>query len=612
MSGIFVFLGPTLALEDAQRRLSATYLPPVEQGDVARLLARNPRAIAIIDGRFQFLPSVWHKEILAALGRGVHVFGAASMGALRAAELWPFGMIGVGKVFEAYRNGKIQDDDEVAISHGDANLGYRETSDAMVNIRDAVSAALEAKLIAVRDAEAFLTIAKGIYFPERTWAQLFEIAGEQGVCPKSIAEMNRFRRTHPPVKKRDALELLDRLAEFSKSAPEPFRANFTLEHTVFLDNLLAESEFNGCFERGVRTGSETIEVSRKKILLEMLSLQEARRQGISVTDADVAEMRDWFTSRYDLQGTNLDSWMADEGLSSETLSDAMRRFVAVNKVEEFHRPALDRILTGHLRVTSARDRQQAGWLQINVELVRARIDGVTMSGTNGQDVAAVARTNARELFARLSATVHTARMEGSLEKFFFVRKPPDARLRFYGKLSRLRPMLNETLETARLDHLITRQFESVYEPEAGLFGGFGAMDLVHDFCDADTRVWLRTENYSPAYSLRLLHELFFVTLGCWNESWQTWDLLADLTAPDTATPACGPHPDDINSIQLEQAHVLAIQALSRGLNTLWETGQLRAGMRNILASVAMFHFNRYGVPGNEQAVLARHMVTQNR
>src|SRR5688572_32760283 len=51
---------------------------------------------------------------------GVRVFGAASMGALRAAELQPFGMIGVGQVFQAYRRGHLTDDDEVAVAHGPA------------------------------------------------------------------------------------------------------------------------------------------------------------------------------------------------------------------------------------------------------------------------------------------------------------------------------------------------------------------------------------------------------------------------------------------------------------------------------------------------------------
>ena len=95
----------------------------------------EPQAIGIIDGYFQWAPAVWHKEILWAIQQGVHVFGAASMGALRAAELAPFGMRGVGRIFEAYRDGVLpgsgdepfEDDDEVAVVHGPAGERVRRS-----------------------------------------------------------------------------------------------------------------------------------------------------------------------------------------------------------------------------------------------------------------------------------------------------------------------------------------------------------------------------------------------------------------------------------------------------------------------------------------------------
>ena len=101
-----VFLGPTLPAADAASVLDAICLPPVKLGRrLPRRVAPRPRAIGIVDGYFQWVPAVWHKEILWAIDQGVHVFGAASMGALRAAELAPFGMRGVGRIFEAYRDG---------------------------------------------------------------------------------------------------------------------------------------------------------------------------------------------------------------------------------------------------------------------------------------------------------------------------------------------------------------------------------------------------------------------------------------------------------------------------------------------------------------------------
>ena len=131
----YVFTGPTLSPDDAHGELDAVYLPPAAQGDVYRAARQRPSAIGIIDGAFERVPAVWHKEILWALVQGIPVFGAASMGALRAAELAPFGMRGVGRIFAAFRDGELEDDDEVAVVHGPADTGYAALSDAMVNIR---------------------------------------------------------------------------------------------------------------------------------------------------------------------------------------------------------------------------------------------------------------------------------------------------------------------------------------------------------------------------------------------------------------------------------------------------------------------------------------------
>ena len=78
---------PTIMLTGPAPAALAPQLPPVAQGDVLRALAHQPRLIGIIDGYFDTVPAVWHKEILYAMERGVHVFGASSIGALRAVEL---------------------------------------------------------------------------------------------------------------------------------------------------------------------------------------------------------------------------------------------------------------------------------------------------------------------------------------------------------------------------------------------------------------------------------------------------------------------------------------------------------------------------------------------
>ena len=79
---VVAFLGPSLPAAEARRISPCRVLPPARAGDVLAVLPERPLAIALVDGLFDAAPSVWHRELLAALDAGVAVFGAASMGAM--------------------------------------------------------------------------------------------------------------------------------------------------------------------------------------------------------------------------------------------------------------------------------------------------------------------------------------------------------------------------------------------------------------------------------------------------------------------------------------------------------------------------------------------------
>lgn len=145
---IFIFAGPTIDRPNVTRALpTANVCAPARAGDIYRACQQQASAIGLIDGFFEGVPSVWHKEILWALDQGIPVFGASSMGALRAAELHVFGMTGIGRIFEAYRDGVFEDDDEVALRHGPQELGYVALSEPMVNIRASLDSAVAAGVV---------------------------------------------------------------------------------------------------------------------------------------------------------------------------------------------------------------------------------------------------------------------------------------------------------------------------------------------------------------------------------------------------------------------------------------------------------------------------------
>src|SRR5437762_13530615 len=130
-----IFAGPSLPQAFRPDDPALEWRPPVKQGEVYEAALARPAIIGIIDGYFEATPTVWHKEILWAMSQGIHVYGSASIGALRAAELHHFGMVGIGRIFAAYRDGILTDDDAVAVLHGPDELGYSAATEAMVNIR---------------------------------------------------------------------------------------------------------------------------------------------------------------------------------------------------------------------------------------------------------------------------------------------------------------------------------------------------------------------------------------------------------------------------------------------------------------------------------------------
>jgi hypothetical protein len=219
---IAVFIGPSLPLAEARAILpAANYYPPVRMGDVYRLLGSGVRRILVIDGIFHSATPVWQRELLAAMDMGIEVLGASSMGALRAAELRAFGMIGIGVIFEWYRDGVIDADDEVALMHGDEVSGYRALSEPLVNIRATLSAARDAGVIHEAAADALLARARETFYADRNYPRLL------GECDSAVAErLADFVRERAVNLKADDARTALRVA--AERPPPPARSSLPL------------------------------------------------------------------------------------------------------------------------------------------------------------------------------------------------------------------------------------------------------------------------------------------------------------------------------------------------------------------------------------------------
>jgi hypothetical protein len=206
---IAVFLGPSLKTCTARSVLTANYYPPVRLGDIYRLLATGVRTIAVIDGLFHESTPVWQRELVAALEMGIRVIGGCSMGALRAAEVAPYGMIGVGTIFEWYRDGVIDGDDEVALLHGDESSGYKLISEPLVNIRFSLQRAVEAGLLDNVSRDLLVDESKREFFGDRSWHALFRSTAFKGLRVQMQRSLEAFVREQKlNLKRDDALAVL--------------------------------------------------------------------------------------------------------------------------------------------------------------------------------------------------------------------------------------------------------------------------------------------------------------------------------------------------------------------------------------------------------------------
>lgn len=369
---VVIFTGPTLSARDGRAELDAVYLPPASQGDVYRAARDRPDAIGIIDGYFDCVPAVWHKEILWAMYQGIHVYGSGSIGALRAAELATFRMVGIGWVFEAFRDGLLEDDDEVTVAHAAEDLDYRPLSEAMVNIRRTLAAATREGIINESTCNALLTATKARYYPERHYTTLLEHALDLDVPAIEIEHLRAWLPTGRINQKRDdALEMLRAMRKHLQRDRSPKTVAFTFEHTVWWDHATSFAGVTSVPAPTTSTegaGAETLLLealldelrlrprcyrqAHNGAALDVLLLREAERARMGVTPDAVAQTTVMFRAAFGLEtSVALELWLAANDLPAH-------RFAELMKTETLcasSRIAMDReVIAGlldHLRTT---------------------------------------------------------------------------------------------------------------------------------------------------------------------------------------------------------------------------------------------------------------------
>jgi hypothetical protein len=332
MNEIYVFLGPTLAEKDARAELDAVYLPPVSAGDVYRLWRWRPRAIGIVDGYFDRAPAVWHKEIMWMMESGVHVFGAAGLGALRAAELDSFGMHGVGWVYQAFRDESLDRDDEVAVRHATADDGYRPLSEAMVNIRRTLVAAEQQGIISAATVGILVTAGTALFYHDRTWPELLRAAA---ATRADAAELDALRRWLPAGRidqqAADAVAMLREMRGFLAADPAPQQVSWSMAPTAMWEVAKRRADarprdraagsrlmLEPILDEIRLLGPDAFEAACCRSLLRIFAADFAEREGLTIDGDGLHDAVSRFrTSRNLQQDSELTRFLADNDLTAE-------------------------------------------------------------------------------------------------------------------------------------------------------------------------------------------------------------------------------------------------------------------------------------------------------
>lgn len=231
--------------------------------------------------------------------------------------------------------------------------------------------------------------------------------------------------------------------------------------------------------------------------------------------------------------------------------------------------------------------------------------------------------------------------DGLADRFYFMHKPPGMHLRFRTERKQLLGEVGSFLDEQIVRGGLGKWHRGVYDSETHRFGGEVGMDIAHDFFTVESLLVLgyvraflcgKTHLLRPQFSLLLLLELFErVVEGRW-ELWDIWckmelvDRLPRLSAKvlgaarleaERASAVVGPLLQDRPALlrdaapierELLDAFQPQVDRIARRLAVARDAGQLLYGLRSILPSWAVFHWNRMGFSASEQRLICLAMV----
>lgn len=381
---IIVFCGPTISHDEASKILPADFRPPVKHGDlISCVYADQPDVIVVIDGAAMGNLAVWHNEINDALNQGVTVYGCSAMGAIRAVEMKPWGMRGVGEVYNLIADGTIEADDEVlcdfAVTDDDM---YQKKTMTVVNLRSILAEAVKASILNQNQADECLKTVQAMFYRDRTVAGMITSCREKGVLSHDESQaLDRFIGHCPTdIQKRDAVACLETIRELRPEDLDKTKKNYTYD--LFFEALYER-------DRGTAHGNQyhafyniandyamyasDIESVNDAALNRKICALIADHFSIDLSREEIEAEKKLFIRKNGLEDdADYRGWLKANDLTDQELDDLMAERVKVNKLQNWYRTRLGfakntRYLLEELKL----DNRYVEWKQKSIEIHEA-------------------------------------------------------------------------------------------------------------------------------------------------------------------------------------------------------------------------------------------------
>ncbi|REE98998.1 methyltransferase, FxLD system [Thermomonospora umbrina] len=222
----------------------------------------------------------------------------------------------------------------------------------------------------------------------------------------------------------------------------------------------------------------------------------------------------------------------------------------------------------------------------------------------------------------LAPALEAARENGELHTWWHLRKTPAWRLRYQPSCPDT-TVIDELLAAMTAEGQLARWTRGIYEPETVAFGGPTGMDVAHTLFHGDSRHCLaRASGSHTALGRRETTVLLFSSMlraaGLdWFEQGDVWAKVASLRVAAHRdgdlrhTEKLGRAIRRLMTVDARGEPDLvpptwcsAFDTAGRRLAELARDGHLERGLRAVLAHHFIFHANRAGLSGHDQATLA--------